>query len=189
MKGKVLPAQAVLQVTEKWAKHCQISGRLTQPMNGLFLICVLAVSCTVRAQDKATSWETLNTLRDGEKIQVREIDKTKVTGTFLSFTGAAISVQAEAGPQTIQKQDVRTVKRMKTKHRWVSSLILAGAGAGIGYGIGRSQYHPCSKTQELCFDVAGDVPGGIGAIAGFLGGGAIGALLPVQETVYSVSLR
>jgi hypothetical protein len=115
------------------------------------------------------------------------MNKTKVTGTFLNFTDAAISVQAEAGPQTIQKQDVRTIKRMKTKHRWVNSLILAGAGAGIGYGIGRSQYHPCTSTQEFCLDFAGDLPGYIGATAGFLGGGAIGALIPVHQTVYTAS--
>jgi hypothetical protein len=155
----------------------------------LFMICILAVSCTARAQGKASSWGNLNTLREGEKIQVREMNKTKVTGTFLNFTDAAVSVQADGGPQTIQKLDVRTIKRMKTKHRWVNSLLLAGAGAGIGYGIGRSQYHSCAKTEEFCLDIAGDLPGYIGATAGFLGGGAIGALIPVHETVYSISLR
>jgi hypothetical protein len=155
----------------------------------LFLTCILAVSCMARAQGTASSWGNLNTLRDGEKIQVREMNKAKVTGTFLNFTEETISVQAEAGPQTIQKRDVRTIKRMKTKHRWVNSLLLAGAGAGIGYGIGRSQYHPCPSTQQFCLDIAGDVPGDVSAIVGFLGGGVVGALIPVHQTVYNASLR
>jgi hypothetical protein len=153
----------------------------------LLLMCILAVSCSLLAQDKAASWANLNTLRAGERIRVRTMTSSKVTGTFLNVSEAAISVQAEAGPQTIQRQDVRTVKRMKTKHRWVNSLILAGAGAGIGYGIGRSQYHPCTSSQTFCFDIAGDLPGDVGLVAGFLGGGVIGALIPVHETVYSVT--
>jgi hypothetical protein len=154
--------------------------------NFLFLMCILGVSCASLAQDNAASWANLKTLRTGEKIRVRTMTSTKVTGAFLDVSDAAISVQAAAGPQTIQKQDVRTVKRMKTKHRWLNSLILAGAGAGIGYGIGRSQYHTCQSTQTFCLDF-GDLPGDVGLVAGFLGGGVIGALIPVHETVYSVT--
>lgn len=154
--------------------------------NLLFLMCVLGVSCASFAQDNAASWANLKTLRAGEKIRVRTMTSMKVTGTFLEVSDAAISVQAEAGPQTVQRQDVRTVKRMKTKHRWLNSLILAGAGAGIGYGIGRSQYHPCPSTQTFCLDF-GDYDGAIGLVAGFLGGGTIGALIPVHETVYRVN--
>jgi len=150
----------------------------------LILFCFLAVSFAARAQNN-TSWGNLNTLREGEKIQVRETNKAKVTGTFTSVSDAAITVQAQAGPETVQRLDVRSVKRMKVKHRWLNSFVLAGAGAGIGYGIGRTQYQPCPKEQAFCLDF-GDYPGSIGLIAGFVGGGAIGALLPVHETVYSV---
>jgi len=152
----------------------------------LCLMCILGISCVSLAQDNAASWANLKTLRAGEKIRVRTMNSTKVTGAFLNVSDAVISVQAEAGPQTVKRQDIRTVKRMKTRHRWVNSLILAGAGAGIGYGIGRSQYHPCPTTQTFCFDL-GDIPGGIGSLGGFLGGGVVGALIPVHETVYSVN--
>lgn len=154
----------------------------------LFLICILGLSCTLRAQDNAASWGNLNTLREGERIQLRETNKSKLTGTFMSVSDAAITVQAQAGPETVQRQDVRTVKRMKVKHRWLNSFVLAGAGAGIGYGIGRSQYHPCPSGPNFCLDFGG-YQGPVGLIAGFLGGGAIGALLPVHETVYSVRLH
>jgi hypothetical protein len=152
----------------------------------LVLFCFLAVSFAVRAQENAASWGNLNSLREGEKIQVREANKAKITGKFMSVSDAAITVQAQAGEQIIQRQDVRTVKRMKVKRRWLNSFVLAGAGAGVGYGIGRTQYHPCPKEQTFCLDF-GDYPGSIGLIAGFLGGGAIGAMLPVHETVYSVN--
>jgi hypothetical protein len=144
------------------------------------------VSCALHAQDEAASWGNLNTLREGEKIRVRETNKTNVAGRFVNFSETAITVQTQSGEQAIQRQDIRTVKRMKVKHRWLNSFILAGAGAAIGFGIGRSQYRPCTREQSFCFDF-GDYPGSIGLVAGFLGGAATGALLPVHETVYSVS--
>jgi|SRR5580658_51144 hypothetical protein len=153
-----------------------------------FLLCILAASCTVPAQGQQGAWGNLNTLRPGEQIQVRTIKAAKVSGAFLNITDAAISVQAEAGPQTIQRQDVRSVKRARGKHRLRNTLILAGVGAGVGAGIGAATHHSCPSTQSFCFDVGGrSLPAGLGAVAGLLGGAVIGALLPSHETIYSVS--
>jgi hypothetical protein len=152
----------------------------------LFLVCILGISCVSLAQGKPATWENLNKLQPGKKIQVRAMNKTKVTGAFLIVSDAAISLQAEAGPQTIQRQDVRSVKLMKVKHRWLNSLVLAGAGAGVGFAIGRPFYHPCPKTQAFCLDF-GDLSGDVGAVAGFLGGATVGALLPIHETVYRIN--
>jgi hypothetical protein len=155
----------------------------------LLLICILGVSLAARAQSKRGNWENLSTLRAGDAVQVRELNKTKITGAFLNFTDAAIAVQAETGSLNIQRQDVRSVKRMKNKHRLRNALILAGVGAGVGAGIGAATHHPCPASQSLCFDIGGrSLPAGIGAVAGFLGGGTVGALLPDHETIYSVSL-
>jgi hypothetical protein len=152
----------------------------------LFLI--LAALCTLPAQGQQGAWENLTSLRPGEQIQVRAMKAPKVTGTFLNFTDAAISVQSDAGLQTIQRQDVRSVKRMKNRHRLRNTLILAGVGAGVGAGIGAAAHHSCPSTQTFCFDIGGrSLPAGIGAVAGLLGGAAIGALLPSHETIYSVS--
>jgi hypothetical protein len=152
----------------------------------LILFCFLAVSFAARAQGNLAAWSNLNALREGEKIQVREMNKARVTGTFMSVSDAAITVQAQTGPEIVQRQDVRKVKRMKVKHRWANSLVLAGAGAGIGFAIGRAEYHPCPKEDTFCLDF-GDFPGDIGLVTGLVGGGVIGALLPIHETVYSVS--
>jgi hypothetical protein len=152
----------------------------------LFLICILGVSCVARAQDKSEPWGNLNTIPQGDKIQVRGMSKAKVTGRFLSVSDASISLRSEVGPQTIQRQDIRSVKLMKVKHRWVNSLVLAGAGAGVGFAIGRPFYHPCPNTQSFCLDF-GDISGETGAVAGFLGGATVGALLPIHQTVYRIN--
>lgn len=153
-----------------------------------FLFCILAVSYSLSAHGQQGSWENLKTLRPGEQIQVRASKTPKITGTFMNVTDAAISVEAEAGLQTIQRQEVRSVKRMKAKHRLRNTLILAGVGAGVGAGIGAAAHHSCPSSQTFCLDIGGrSLPAGIGAVAGLLGGAAIGALLPSHETIYSVS--
>ena len=154
--------------------------------NLLFLVCILGISCAARAQDRSESWGNLKTLYQGEKIQVRAMNKTKITGRFLNVSDATISLQAEAGPQTIQRQDIRSVKLIKVKHRWLNSLVLAGAGTGVGFAIGRAYYHPCPTTPTFCLDF-GDISGDVGAVAGFLGGATVGALLPIHETVYRIN--
>ena len=152
-----------------------------------FLLCILAVSCTSPIQGQQGSWQNLNTLRPGEQIQVRGIKALKITGAFVNVTDAAISLQAESGQQTIQKPDVRSVKRMKNNHRLRNTLILAGVGAGVGAGIGAAAHHSCPSTQTFCLDIGGrSLPAAIGGTVGLLGGAAIGAFIPTHETVYSV---
>jgi hypothetical protein len=152
-----------------------------------FLLCILAVSCTSPIHGQQSSWQNLNTLRPGEQIQVRGIKALKITGAFVNVTDAAISLQAESGQQTIQKPDVRSVKRMKNNHRLRNTLILAGVGAGVGAGIGAAAHHSCPSTQTFCLDIGGrSLPAAIGGTVGLLGGAAIGAFIPTHETVYSV---
>jgi hypothetical protein len=152
-----------------------------------FLLCILAISCTAPIHGQQGSWQNLNTLRPGEQIQVRGIKSLKITGAFVSVTDAAISLQAESGQQTIQKPDVRSVKRMKNNHRLRNTLILAGVGAGVGAGIGAAAHHSCPSTQTFCLDIGGrSLPAAIGGTVGLLGGAAIGAFIPTHETIYSV---
>lgn len=152
----------------------------------LFAICVLGISCTLPAQ--SNSWENLNHLHAGDKIQVLEMNSTKVTGAFVNVSDASISLEAGGVTQNIRSQDVKSVKLMKNKHRLRNTLILAGAGAGIGAGIGAAAHKSCPSTQTFCLDIGGrTVPAAIGGVIGLLGGGVIGALLPSHETVYEVN--
>lgn len=53
-------------------------------------------------------------------------------GEIVSVSDTSITVQAGAGAQTIQRQDVRRVRLMKNKHRLRNTLVVAGIGAGAG---------------------------------------------------------
>jgi hypothetical protein len=144
----------------------------------LFLICVLGTSCTSWAQSNPASWANLNRLPAGEKIQVLAMSSKKVSGTFLSVSDAVISVQEKAGSQTIQRQDVQSVKVLKNKHRLRNALIGAGIGAGAGAVLGAASAD----------DFLGRGKGAaIGAVVVSLPGAVVGALAPSHETIYSVS--
>ncbi|MGD0631395.1 MAG: hypothetical protein ABR987_18860 [Terracidiphilus sp.] len=153
----------------------------------LFLMCILGVSCVSLAQGKSASWGNLNTLQAGDKIQVVQTNSTKVSGDFLSVSEAAISLQAKAGTQIIQKQDVAGVKQMRNKHRLRNALIVGGIGAGVGAGIGAAAHQGCA-SQSFCLDIGGrSLPAAIGGVVGLLGGATIGAFSPLYETVYSLN--
>jgi hypothetical protein len=175
------PSQySILTVTKK--------KRGAQMRKLLFLICVLGTSSILWAHSNPASWENLKTIQAGQKIQVVEMNSTKVSGTFLNVSDGTISVEAKTGPQTIQRQDVRSVKLMKNKHRLRNTLIVAGVGAGVGAGIGAATFHPCPASQTFCLQIGGRaLPAGIGAVGGLLGGAIVGALLPSHDTIYSVS--
>jgi hypothetical protein len=157
----------------------------------LFMICVLGISCSSRAQSKLADWENLNTIHAGDKIQVREVNSTKVTGTFLDVSDVAISLQSGGTSQSVPKQEVDTVKLMKKKHRLRNTLITAGVVAGISAGIGAAAHQPCSSTQTFCLDIGGrGLPAAIDGAIGLAVGAAIGALLlPSKQTVYSLHAR
>jgi hypothetical protein len=114
-----------------------------------------------------------------------ETNKKKHSGTFLAFSETEISYQDGAGHESIQRQDVRSVKLMKNSHRVRNTLLLGAAGAGVGAGIGAATHHSCS-TSSFCLDIGGrGLPAAVGAAVGFVGGAVAGALLPGHKTIYS----
>jgi hypothetical protein len=162
----------------------------------LFLICVLAMPCASWAQSNPASWENLNTLQAGEKIQVVEINSKKVSGTFVNVSDAAISLQEKASQEMVQRQDVRSVKLRKHQHRLRNTLLGAAIGFGAGAGIGAATYHkpqPCAPLPVLGFGVClnglGDSRGvhaAVGAAIGLVGGTVVGAVWPSHKTIYRV---
>jgi hypothetical protein len=150
------------------------------------LLSLLGMPCVVSARSSRVTWDNLNTLKAGQKIQVVEVNSKKESGTFVNFSDTAISLQGNSGAQTIQRQDIRSVKLIENKHRLRNTLIGGAVGAGVGAGIGAAAYQPCSPTNNtFCLSPGGKgLPAAIGAVVGLVGGGVIGALWPGHETIY-----
>jgi hypothetical protein len=146
----------------------------------LFLICVLATTCASWAQNNQASWNNLKALQPGQKIQVLETNSTKLSGTFVSVSDTAISVELGSGPQMLQKPEVKSVKLMENKHRLHNTLVGAGVGAAAGAGISAAAW-------ESSGFIGGKGTGAaVGAGIGALGGAAVGALIPSHDMIYRI---
>jgi hypothetical protein len=159
----------------------------------LLLIYVLGIPCALWSQSGQTSWMSLNSLFTGQKIQIVETNSKKHSGSFIRFSDMAISYQDNnAGQQSIQRKNVRSVKFMGNVHRLRNTLIGLGVGGGLGAGIGAATYHKnaCQPTS-FCFSGIGGrgLPTAIGAVLGTAGGVIVGALWPSHKTIYDINSR
>lgn len=143
----------------------------------LFLICALGMSCVALSQSSPASWKSLKMLREGDKIQVIETNSKKISGTFLSVSNDAVSLQSQVGQQTIPMENVRSVRLMVAQHRLRNMLIGAGVGAGAGAGVG-------AATCSAGCTVGRGAGIGIGAAVGALPGALAGAFFPTHNTIY-----
>jgi hypothetical protein len=157
------------------------------------LLCVLVLPCVSLAQTNQSAWETLNHLKPGQSIQVIDTSSKKHSGTLLNVSDSAISLRVAAGEQSLQKQDVRTVKVLGAHHgrnALIGAAIGGASGAGIGAVIGAATHKGCAQGATFCFDIvsAGAQAGigaAIGGLGGAIGGALIGALVPSRETAYT----
>jgi len=144
-----------------------------------FLICVLGMPAVSWAQRNPASWENLNTLRPGEKIQIQDMNSTKVSGTFLNVSDAAISLHEGARQEMVQRPDVRSVTLSKGQHRLRNTLLGAAIGVGAGAAIGAATYQNGFLGRR--FQAFG------GALFGSVGGTVVGAVWPDHKTIYRVN--
>ena len=163
-------------------RKLEMAGALMRKL--WFLIYVLGMPCAAWAQSNPTSWENLTTLQANEKIQVVEMNATKVSGLFSNVSDAAISLQEKAGQQTIPRQDVRSVKLMKHQHRLRNTLIGAAVGAGAGAGIGTVGHRQGSLQNPNGTFIKPAQGAAIGAVLGLVAGTVVGALVPSHKTIY-----
>lgn len=92
------------------------------------------------AQTDEGSWENLNQLQVGQKIEVVQTDLKKLKGTFLSLTEEAISLRVkkdDVGVPRVNVLRVGSLDRPKRKRNIVLGVAL-GAGLGMAAGIGLS---------------------------------------------------
>jgi|HubBroStandDraft_3_1064219.scaffolds.fasta_scaffold67962_2 outer membrane lipoprotein SlyB len=147
----------------------------------LLLIGVLGLSCLSWAKTDPTSWANLSVLRPGQRIQLVDMQSKKHSGTFTSFSDTTITYHEAAGEQTIQKQDIRSVKLMGITRRLENTLIGAGVGSGVGAGIGAATWENHGWVRGKGTGAA--VCAGIGLIFGTV----IGVLMPGHKEIYSAN--
>jgi outer membrane lipoprotein SlyB len=145
----------------------------------ILLLCILGISGASFAQTNEASWAKLTRLQVGQKIQVAEMTSKKVAGTFVSVSDSTISLKDAAGDKTIQKQDVRSVKLMKSNRRLRNTLIGAGVGAGAGAGLTAAAWESRGWFGDKADGAA------VGAILGGLFGAVVGVAVPSHDTIYS----
>ncbi len=149
----------------------------------LSLLFVLGISCASIAQTNQGSWANLSTLRPGQNIQVVETNSRKHSGTFVNVSDSDIAFNDAAGQKSVQKQDVRSVKLIKSNRRLRNTLIGLGVGAGAGAGIGAAAWESHGFLRGKGTGAA--VCAGLGGLTGII----VGVLLPTHQTIYSAGSR
>lgn len=138
----------------------------------------------VAAEAPKASWENLNQLSPGQKIQVVQMDLKSQTGRFLACSDEGIRVSTNSGEITLAREDVLRVTLQQKSHRLRNALIGAAVGGAAGVAIG-------AATVDKGPDESGE--GNIGkALFGLIGTGAgagVGAAIPGHPTVYRAQRR
>jgi hypothetical protein len=145
----------------------------------LIAICLLGMPCISLAQaNRGASWEALNGLHTGQKIEVVEMGLKEHRGTFVAVSDEAIQLLEGATHEPIKKENVMRVTLLDKNHRLTNVVLFAGVGAGVGAVIGVAAAGNRRQINGKGIGAA------LGAAIGFLGGAGVGAALPTDETIY-----
>ena len=138
---------------------------------------LVAVPVLASAQDREASWENLQQLRVGQRIQVVEKDLKKHNGTFTGFSEESIALRVGQDEVGIRRENVLRVSNRERTHHLRNALIGAGLGFAAGLAIGGYVWN----EGDGKWDSAGGLVGG--GIGGGAGAGAMGAI-PSYQTIY-----
>lgn len=142
-------------------------------------LALLAVFGATFAQPAEESWDNLSRLRAGQKIAVVDTKLKSIEGSFIGYSGEAVSLRLEEGEVAIPRSDVLSIKDRQVSHRRRNVLLGLAAGAAGGLVAGAvkgANYHEKGETGVFVM-VFTPIGAGIGA--------AVGAALPAgQVTIY-----
>ncbi len=154
-------------------------------------ILVAMVSIPLCAQQRAKqSWDNLNRLQAGQKVQVVQMDMKSLKGRFLGFTEETISVRVKKDEVAVARADVLRISLRGKPRRTRNTLIGLGTGAGIGLAVGAG-VDAASKEPNCTFLCLPNIGKQVFTPLGFLIGGVVGVLIPIPgyRTIYRAKVR
>lgn len=145
---------------------------------GLLLLFLVTSPAYLQAETRSEySWSSLGELREGDKIDVVQMNFKRVTGTFLGFSDDALTLRAKNSEISISREQVLRVSSRERSKRVRNMLIGLAVGAATGAVIGASLDAKSGESGEhlglILF-----TPFGLGVGAG------VGAAVPGYETIY-----
>ena len=149
------------------------------------LLVTTIFSISLPAQEPGKhSWENLQQLRVGQKIEVVDTNLKKYKGTFLSFSEEAISLRVKKQGVGVQREDVFRVSLREKSKRLRNALI----GLAIGAGAGAAAAEISIRASDPGFFSERDfwqVPYVVLVSAGIAVGAGVGAAFPPgYQTIY-----
>lgn len=133
------------------------------------------------AADKPeASWDNVQQLKPGQRVQIVRTDLKSVTGHFVRVAPDSLTLKTAAGEQTLNRLDINRITRSGGK-RGRNALIGAGVGGGAGAAVGAAS-GGCHPGEFLC--VGRGTVAGIFAGVGIVAGAAVGVAIPGHTTIY-----
>ncbi len=145
----------------------------------LLAIAALTLSATLPAADKPNeSWDNLQRLQPGQKIEVIDAKLKSRKGAFTAFDSTGLTLNTKAGPLTLPRADVFRVSLHEHSKRWRNAAIGAAIGAAAGLVIGAAMDYRFSNegNEHISKTLVTPIGAGIGA--------ALGSAVPGFETIY-----
>ncbi len=159
------------------------SKPIGQKLSLLILPLILSMfSVSLRAEEVGKySWENLQQLQVGQKIEVVDTNLKKLKGTFLSFSEEAISLRVGKDEVGVRRGDILRVSLRGGPNRKKSAIAGAAIGALGGLVVALITGPSYAERGEIAVFILLDTPIGAGV------GAAVGAAAPFihnSRTIY-----
>jgi hypothetical protein len=137
-----------------------------KPQAAIVLL-LAALAAPAFSQD---NWNSLRSLKPGQRIGVVQADGKRLQGTFASFSDAALSIRTDQVTAVPKDSVIRVYRRPRISRGWRVAL---GAGIGVAGGavlnatIGQYLRNEAHGTSPAVWIGAGAAVGaGVGALSG-----------------------
>lgn len=105
--------------------------RINCALGTLALIGALSPSL-LTAKTSLATWDRLDRLHEGQKVEVLKKNSEMVTGSFVIFTSESVALRVRDEDVKIDRADVQEVRLSSGDNRLKHALIGAAVGAAVG---------------------------------------------------------